>query len=256
MKTLAHWQLPLFPLVFLSIVSLCPACGSRQKVADKTAIGVEVPPEAGADQGETTPQGKVSITDAEMKAAAKAAKRAQRLRQRPASSSANQAGRRGMAAPKTAPEEPDDPADPAETKASNLPPEEEDLPRDPSPPSHVPAPADVASAPPVAECQPSGLCAVVLHAGTGAIHPTPGSKVVVHYSGWTTNGKMFDSSVVRGVPLRIGLGNVIPGWREGVMHMVVGEKRRLWIPEKLAYAGRAGAPAGPLVFDVELLRIE
>ncbi len=67
---------------------------------------------------------------------------------------------------------------------------------------------------------------------------------------------MFDSSVVRGVPVRLSLGQVIQGWRDGVRLMVPGETRRLWIPEQLAYQGRAGAPRGMLVFDVELVDIE
>ena len=96
----------------------------------------------------------------------------------------------------------------------------------------------------------------VLEPGTGTQHPGPRSRVLVHYTGWTTDGKMFDSSVSRGEPIAFGLYQVISGWTEGVQLMVEGEKRRLWIPEKLAYGGRAGAPAGMLVFDVELIRIE
>ena len=81
----------------------------------------------------------------------------------------------------------------------------------------------------------------------------------MHYSGWTTNGRMFDSSVVRGEPATFGLDEVIPGWTEGLQMMVEGEKRRFWIPGKLAYGdtpSRPGAPAGLLVFDVELIRID
>ncbi len=66
---------------------------------------------------------------------------------------------------------------------------------------------------------------------------------------------MFDSSVTRGRPATFPLGGVIAGWTEGVQLMVVGEKRRFWIPEDLAYGGRPGAPQGMLVFDVELLEI-
>ena len=79
----------------------------------------------------------------------------------------------------------------------------------------------------------------------------------MHYSGWTTDGKLFDSSVVRGESIVFPLNQVIAGWTEGVQLMVVGEKRRLWIPAKLAYGETppAGAPAGTLVFDVELIDI-
>ena len=66
---------------------------------------------------------------------------------------------------------------------------------------------------------------------------------------------MFDSSVKRGQPARFPLGNVIKGWTEGLQLMVVGEKRRFWIPANLAYGENTGGgrPAGMLVFDVELL---
>ena len=90
--------------------------------------------------------------------------------------------------------------------------------------------------------------------GTGKKHPAATSRVEVHYTGWTTDGKMFDSSVTRGQPASFPLGRVIPGWTEGVQLMVEGEKRRFWIPEELAYKGRPG-PQGMLVFDVELLKI-
>jgi peptidylprolyl isomerase len=120
----------------------------------------------------------------------------------------------------------------------------------------IPAPPDVAAPPADATVSPSGLASRVLEPGTGAQHPGPRSRVLVHYSGWTTDGKMFDSSVSRGEPIAFGLYQVIRGWTEGVQLMVEGEKRRLWIPENLAYGGRAGAPAGMLVFDVELIRIE
>ncbi len=77
----------------------------------------------------------------------------------------------------------------------------------------------------------------------------------VHYTGWTTDGKMFDSSRTRGQPARFPLRAVIAGWTEGLQLMTVGEQRRLWIPEALAYKGVPGRPAGMLVFDVELLSI-
>ena len=120
----------------------------------------------------------------------------------------------------------------------------------------IPAPADVAAPPADATVAPSGLASRQLEAGAGTKHPGPRSRVLVHYSGWTTDGMMFDSSVSRGEPIAFGLHQVIPGWTEGVQLMVEGEKRRFWIPEPLAYGGRPGPPAGMLVFDVELIRIE
>ena len=120
----------------------------------------------------------------------------------------------------------------------------------------VPPPVDVAGPPPDAIRTPSGLAYKVLQPGTGTRHPRPNSSVTVHYTGWSTNGKTFDSSVTRGQPATFGLDGVIPGWTEGVQMMVEGEKRRLWIPAKLAYEGQPDKPQGMLVFDIELIRID
>ena len=120
-------------------------------------------------------------------------------------------------------------------------------------PKVIPAPADVASPPADAKKTASGLATKVLQPGTGKDHPTAEDQVTVHYTGWTTDGKMFDSSVSRGQPASFPLNRVIAGWTEGVQLMVVGEKRRLWIPEALAYKGADGRPKGMLVFEVELL---
>jgi peptidylprolyl isomerase len=117
-------------------------------------------------------------------------------------------------------------------------------------------PADVAAPPEDAVCTDSGLCSKVLVAGTGEEHPDAWDNVTVHYSGWTTDGKLFDSSVLRGQPATFPLNRVIAGWTEGLQLMVIGEKRRFWIPENLAYRGAAGAPKGMLVFDVELIDFE
>jgi FKBP-type peptidyl-prolyl cis-trans isomerase len=115
-------------------------------------------------------------------------------------------------------------------------------------------PSDVKAPPADAKKTASGLSYRVLTRGTGGRHPKASSQVTVHYTGWTTDGKMFDSSVVRGQPLTFALDGVIPGWTEGLQLMVEGEKTRFWIPEKLAYKGQS-APYGTLVFDVELIRI-
>jgi FKBP-type peptidyl-prolyl cis-trans isomerase len=123
-------------------------------------------------------------------------------------------------------------------------------------PKPIPAPADVAAPPADATRSASGLATKVLTPGTGTQHPRANSRVKVHYTGWTTDGQMFDSSVARNEPISFGLNQVISGWTEGVQLMVEGETRRLWIPEKLAYGGQRGAPQGMLVFDVELIRIE
>jgi peptidylprolyl isomerase len=117
------------------------------------------------------------------------------------------------------------------------------------------APADVAAPPADAARATSGLASKVLQKGTGDKRPTTQEMVVVHYSGWTTDGKMFDSSVARGKPNTFSVGGLIKGFTEGLQLMTVGEKRRLWIPQDLAYRGQPGRPAGMLVFDVELLEI-
>lgn len=119
----------------------------------------------------------------------------------------------------------------------------------------IPAPSDVAAPPADAETTASGLASKVIETGSGTEHPGPTSTVTVHYTGWHTNGEMFDSSVARGAPSSFPLNRVIRGWTEGVQLMVAGEKRRFWIPEDLAYGGRPGYPAGMLVFDVELISI-
>jgi len=119
----------------------------------------------------------------------------------------------------------------------------------------IPAPPDVAKPPANAATTASGLASTVLQAGTGSATPTIEDFVTVHYTGWTTDGKMFDSSYARNAPSTFPLSRVIKGWGEGVQLMTTGEKRRLWIPAELAYAGQSGRPQGMLVFDIELLEI-
>jgi peptidylprolyl isomerase len=127
-----------------------------------------------------------------------------------------------------------------------------------SQPGAIPAPPDVKAPPADALKTASGLASKVIKKGTGTEHPGPTSSVTVHYTGWTTDGKMFDSSVVRKEPATFPLNRVIKGWTEGVQLMVVGETRRFWIPADLAYGNspRPGAPMGMLVFDVELISIQ
>lgn len=118
-------------------------------------------------------------------------------------------------------------------------------------------PKDVAAAPADAETTASGLASKVIEKGTGDKKPKATDTVTVHYTGWTTDGKLFDSSVKRGQPTSFPLNGVIAGWTEGVQLMVEGETRRFWVPAKMAYGENppAGYPAGTLVFDVQLIKI-
>jgi peptidylprolyl isomerase len=120
----------------------------------------------------------------------------------------------------------------------------------------IPAPDNVAKPPAEASKTASGLASIVLQPGTGKTKPAPTDLVTVNYTGWTTDGKMFDSSFAHNPPNTFPLNRVIKGWGEGVQLMVTGEKRRFWIPQEIAYNGMAGRPAGMLVFDIELIDMQ
>ena len=126
------------------------------------------------------------------------------------------------------------------------------------PPAPPAVPEDVSGVPSDAAVSASGLASRVLQTGSGERTPSARSTVTVHYSGWTTDGRMFDSSVVRGETISFPLNGVIKGWTEGLQLMVEGEKRRFWIPAELAYGHRPGGgrPGGMLVFDVELFSFQ
>jgi peptidylprolyl isomerase len=130
----------------------------------------------------------------------------------------------------------------------------------PQPPPAAPAvaPTPDLAAPADVERSPSGLTSKVLTPGTGREHPEPQDLVEVHYTGWKSDGTKFDSSRDRDAPAQFTVEGAIKGWSEGVQLMVTGEQRRLWIPPALAYGDKPPgdrAPAGPLVFDLELLKI-
>jgi peptidylprolyl isomerase len=120
---------------------------------------------------------------------------------------------------------------------------------------------DTFSIPEALETTASGLQYSVEQPGTGA-QPKSGQVVAVHYTGWLTNGKKFDSSRDRGAPIEfpIGQGRVIRGWDEGVGAMSVGEKRTLVIPPELGYGARGAGgvipPNATLVFKVELVGVK
>jgi peptidylprolyl isomerase len=119
-------------------------------------------------------------------------------------------------------------------------------------------PPDVKAPPADVKKTATGLAYRVLQPGKGTRSPAAWSTITANYTGWTTDGKMIDSSVLRGKPMTVDMSTtqMIAGWVEGVALMVEGERTRFWIPEELAYKGEAGQPKGMLVFDIELIRID
>jgi FKBP-type peptidyl-prolyl cis-trans isomerase len=119
------------------------------------------------------------------------------------------------------------------------------------------APPDVAKPPDGTSKTAKGVFYRRLVAGSSrdGKHPTTADSVKVHYTGWTTDGRMFDSSMLRGQPATFALTAVVAGWTDGLQVMSVGDHTRFWIPEAMAYKGAPGKPAGMLVFDVELIEI-
>ncbi len=123
----------------------------------------------------------------------------------------------------------------------------------------TPAPKDVAAPPAAAIRTDSGLAYQALKRGPGGPKPVLSSTIEIHYSGWTTDGRLFDSSVQRDEHAVFPLAQLIPGWQEGLQLMSPGDSYRFWIPGPLAYDNlppRPGAPRGMLVFDVTLYSIE
>ena len=106
-----------------------------------------------------------------------------------------------------------------------------------------------------------GLAYCILEEGPPGVVPGADDSVRVHYTGWTIDGDMFDSSIQRGEPIELPLNGVIRGWTEGLKLMTPGDKARLWIPGNLGYGARAkdepagSPPKGTLIFDIELLEV-
>lgn len=117
-------------------------------------------------------------------------------------------------------------------------------------PSMLTPPAD-------AEITSTGLTQVTLKPGTGKVAPGPEDTVVMHYRGWDTRGQRFDDTHDRGKPDRLRVSNLAPGWGEALSTMVVGEKRRIWIPGRLGFgpAPTPERPVGDVVLEVELLDV-
>jgi len=123
-------------------------------------------------------------------------------------------------------------------------------------PAPPPTPPDVAKPPGDAKKTALGTYYKVLKTGKGGPKPKPTQDVRVIYTGWTTDGRMFDSSVMKGQPSMLGLTSVIKGWQDGIPLMSVGDVYRFWIPFELAYKGVPSRPQGMLVFEVELVEIK
>lgn len=123
------------------------------------------------------------------------------------------------------------------------------------PRAQIAAPADVDNPPDTAHVTDTGLVYSVLKEGHG-VTPRFDDKVTVHYTGWTVDGAMFDSSVSKGKPARFTVDGVIAGWTEILQLMKTGSTYRIWVPEHLAYQGEAGFPSGTLVFDLALISVD
>jgi peptidylprolyl isomerase len=121
-----------------------------------------------------------------------------------------------------------------------------------------PLPPDLKRPPASAARTQSGLIVRVLKPGTGSESPSGNRRVKLHFSGWTADGKLIESSVMARQPAVFELTAVIAGWREALARMTTGSKVRIWIPPALAYGDhpRRGQPRGSLVYELELLAIE
>lgn len=104
----------------------------------------------------------------------------------------------------------------------------------------------------------SGLQYQIIKEGNGA-KPGPNDVVTVHYTGRLIDGSVFDSSVERGEPATFAVGQVIPGWVEGLQLMSEGAAWRLFIPSELAYGKHGTGPIKPgstLIFEVQLIKVD
>jgi len=163
----------------------------------------------------------------------------------------------GACSPQTPPSTPTPPPPPAAPAETVTPPPAGDAQVPSSPDAAVPG-----GPPPAGNQQslPNGVKYTILKPGQGKV-AEPGKTVSVHYTGWLTDGKQFDSSRGRGEPFEfaLGAGQVIPGWDTGVAGMKVGEQRRLEIPPEHGYgaqgAGSDIPPNSTLIFEVELLDV-
>ncbi|MFT3697249.1 MAG: FKBP-type peptidyl-prolyl cis-trans isomerase [Kofleriaceae bacterium] len=119
-----------------------------------------------------------------------------------------------------------------------------------------PVPADVAKPPGDAQKTAKGNFYKVIKSGGKSDHPKTTESVRVNYTGWTTDGRMFDTSTKTKQPAEFRLQGVIAGWTDVIPLMSTGDKYRVWIPEENAYKNQPGRPQGMLVFEIELVEIK
>lgn len=125
----------------------------------------------------------------------------------------------------------------------------------PSPqPQGTIAPPDVGGPPPDAVTTATGLAYRILAKGPHGTRPEPHARVLVNYTGWTTDGTIVAGAPIGTDPVTVDLGKVMPGWQEALSLMEPGDKFRFWIPPHLALQGDRGKPQGMLVYDIYLHR--
>jgi len=116
-------------------------------------------------------------------------------------------------------------------------------------------PPDVAAPPADATVTASGLALRVLARGGHGRHPSPTSRMLVNYTGWTTDGTIIDGAPIGSDPAEVTMDELMLGWQEGLRMMVEGDKYRLWIPPTLTHQLDPSKPQGMLVYDITLVRI-
>jgi peptidylprolyl isomerase len=119
-------------------------------------------------------------------------------------------------------------------------------------------PEDVSEPPPTAARTPSNIAYRILHPGTGRA-PTIDDAVLVKYSGWTADGKVFETTARRGRPRTLFPRQLVAGLSEALLMMKEGEAARFWIPPNLAFGdtpAKPGGPSGPVVYDIELVKVK
>ncbi|HEY2900771.1 MAG TPA: FKBP-type peptidyl-prolyl cis-trans isomerase [Polyangia bacterium] len=121
-----------------------------------------------------------------------------------------------------------------------------------------PTPRNLKAPPARAIRMPSGLAIESLKRGSGATHPQESNQVLLHFSGWTTDGRLIESSVMARHAAIFPMTGLMRGWHDALLQMAVGDKVRIWIPRDLAFGAKParGQPKGDLVYELELLEIQ